>query len=116
MHLLILLTVLGNDYNVCFHCVATVSWPPFIDLDNPCDLGLEGTRSFRLDLTTDISLGVWSVSQCSLNLLDSLILSYLFLCVFQCCPVLLWVGPCHMAASSFDSSFHLFHLSAKIIR
>ena len=97
--------------------VATVSWPPFIDLNNPCDLGLEGTRSFRLDMTSDISLGVWSVLQCSLHLLDSHILSYLFLCVSSVFQSPCGWGPCCKVASSLvDSAFHLSHLSGIIIR
>lgn len=38
-----------------------ISWPPFIDLNNPNNYGLEGARSFRLEMTSGISLGVWHV-------------------------------------------------------
>ena len=36
-----------------------VTWPPFINMTNPSEFGLNGTRHFTLESTDDIVVGVW---------------------------------------------------------
>ena len=56
------------DAVLCIYCYVlhdgmcfAVSWPPYVNLSNPDNYGLHGARSFRLDMASGISLGVWSV-------------------------------------------------------
>ncbi|XP_059149495.1 lysophosphatidylserine lipase ABHD12-like [Physella acuta] len=45
-----------------------IRWPPFINLSNPSEFGLNNTRNFHLEVDKDVTIGAWHILPKSMHI------------------------------------------------